>query len=233
MSQQQETRPFSLVDAQAGAPYACRNGDKAEIFKWDCQGRHPLGGIASNQGSDFPALWDAGGTCHSPFGGNFDLVMIPLGYLDGNPVFCGDKLRVKGCTHEYVASARDRNALHNLAWPAPEKQYPVTVMTDQQFSTFYTAGGRYVSDMRAAANAALRHAVDNGRVITLDQHDQKVNEAYEQGIQDTKGDRATRDIEIAEAVLEAAIHGAVHAHLMFRTLEAADVNLPAIIAKVP
>jgi hypothetical protein len=81
---------------------------------------------------------------------------------------------------------------------------------------------------RNVANAALRHAIDSGAVAT--------KEAYDQCRADLLAEEqrsAARDMAIAEAVRDAAIHGATRAHLCFRTLEAADFDLSAIIAKVP
>ena len=100
------TRPFCLADAKAGAPYCCRDGSAVQVFKWDCRGRAVLAGIVSAWDGDHSALWSDGGD-EVDFT-EYDLVMLPLGYIDGKPVFVGDRLE-----------QRDR---HNETWIARDVQ---------------------------------------------------------------------------------------------------------------
>lgn len=83
----------------------------------------------------------------------------------------------------------------------PEKLYPESGMTEQELLKVYYISGApsTVLQYRAIANAALRHAIDAGQVMPLDQHVKEMGEAHIQGIVSA---RATRDLAIAEAVRE-------------------------------
>jgi hypothetical protein len=230
-SKPQETRPFSILHAKAGAPYACRDGTKAEVLKWDAKGQFSLIGFTELGGSETPDNWTAAG-CRTVRGEHpLDLVMIPLGYIEGKPVFTDDKIiNPYGDTVSVPAYSRD---FENCRWPAPEKQYPTTRMTRRDFSHVLAGPADYPRCV-LVANAALHHAIDNGHVIALDRYDKKVNEAYEQGIQDTKSDRAARDMAVAEAVRDWCVGEASDApnlptfcNIMRRR------DLAAIISKVP
>lgn len=172
-----ETKPFNLEHAKAGAPYMCRNGQEATIIKWDGRDSgYPLIGVRGSQ--DMPGAWNVRGAwLQSESEDVYDLVMTPLGHINGKPVFVGDKLVVRGCTNEYIASPRDINALHNLAWPAPPRVYPETKMRAFDLHAAYIkARGGADEGHTAVANAALRHAIDNGQVITMEDHADKLKE---------------------------------------------------------
>ena len=167
----QFTKPFNLDHAKAGAPYATRDGQEATILKWD--GRHksgyPLVGVYGIE--DQPDSWRIDGFFGNLVRDHLDLVMTPLGFIDGKPVFVGDELVVKGAATPYTASSRDFKALHNLAWPAPAKAYPETRMTFKEMHTLVNeAAPGHEAEFRAIANAALRHAIDAGQVVTEAEH---------------------------------------------------------------
>jgi len=195
-----DTKIFNMEDAQAGAPYACVDGLKAEIIKWDCMGAVPLAGIITNDLQVYPALWNADGTASSDTA--VGLVMLPLGYIDGKPVFVGDEYVVTG-SGKYAARPGDRN-FEDCHWPEPEKQYPITTMSSTDlYEAYANAYGHGVeSAMVAVADAAIRHAIDSGQLCA-------------------STDRAARDMAIAQSVKRACAEGDIN-----------NIDLSAIIASV-
>jgi hypothetical protein len=173
------TRPFNLEHAKAGAPYALATGEGVEIVKWDRKHAQCLVTVSKQDAA--VRTYRADGT-QGHGDGKFDLVMTPLGYIDGKPVFVGDKVyseREAKCKsvvgQEYTVSEVTPNwygGFDDCRWPAPEKQYPVTGMDAVELVRLHGAtlnksgpdGGRH-SAVLAVANAALRHAVDNGYLM--------------------------------------------------------------------
>lgn len=174
MSAPAHSRPFDLDAAKAGAPYCGKEGQHVEILKWDCNHpRYPLIGIICENGFHYPESWTADGTQASdeeierrPFR---DLVMLPLGFIDGKPVFVGDEFL-------WPVSIELRKASPDMAggdwsrcsWPAPPKVYPETRMKP---SELYSVSGVDefwpVGALEAVATAALRHAIDAGQVVPV------------------------------------------------------------------
>lgn len=88
-----DTRPFNIEHARAGAPFCTAGGEKVEIFKWDR--KHLLCIIGEIQNDCLNVCgWTADGGNKSM---TYDrtLVMTPLGYIDGKPVFVGDEIELK------------------------------------------------------------------------------------------------------------------------------------------
>jgi hypothetical protein len=100
----EHTKPFDLKAAKAGAPYCCRDGQSATILKWD--GRHagyPLIGIYGEE--DATMDWATDGRYGNSTRDHLDLVMIPIGFRDGTPVWWGDHEFVRAELLEEVAKA--------------------------------------------------------------------------------------------------------------------------------
>jgi len=84
-------KEFDLNSAKAGAPYAQRNGLAARIGIWDCTSLYSLvGTIMDKAGNERAAQWKSDGV--NPLYVSSSLVMLPLGYCEGRPVFVGDEL---------------------------------------------------------------------------------------------------------------------------------------------
>jgi hypothetical protein len=241
MEKKQDTRPFNLEHARAGAPIACANGEKVEILKWDR--KHDLCIIGLGRDDTAIRQWRADGSYLDPHSKAFTLVMTPLGHIDGKPVFTGDEIELKCMAKPdewkrvkaepgWAGTWNDDGSL--ARWPAPAKQYPQCQMdyldlTQAALQTNSTPTMLTGSQALAIANAALRHAVDVGQVIPLDQHVREIGEAIsEQG----RVDRAARDMAIATAVL-CAVKTVINSYST-GCLHYVDgkIDLPAIIAKV-
>ena len=165
------SRPFNILDAKAGAPYCCRDGEEAIVLKWD--GRRfnePLVGCIG--ADDVPASWGGDGRyvpdehCPRPR----DLVMLPFGMCQSKPIFMGDEL-VTRFGDKFVVEAKHIGGLcEENTWPAPTPAYPVTLMTDGDLVSNYYGGGPVSHEQeyqawRRIANAAIRHGIDNGYLL--------------------------------------------------------------------
>jgi len=128
-----------------------------------------------------PASWAVDGAYNSEHESGLDLRMLPLGMLDGKPVFTGDAIEDgPGDWTPGVAHAANRN-FTNCRWPAPPRTYPVTLIAAAELDAAWTGA----EALRRVANAALRHAIDAGQLIE-------------------PGDRAARDMAVAVAVRNVA-----------------------------
>jgi hypothetical protein len=102
----------------------------------------------------------------------------------------------------------------------PEREYPQTQMTGDELDVIYmdTPAGDLNEDFIAVANAALRHACDNGQIVTRAEFDRAV------------GDRQKRDKAIALAVGEYV--GKTVAANIAAGLDSSSIDLFPIIAAV-
>lgn len=233
------TKPFNLEHARAGAPFCCRDGGEVEILKWDRKHTFCIVGLDTHDAS--VRRWRADGSYNE--GSNvFDLVMLPLGFIDGKPVFAGDEIETKSFSAsgawEPVKVCPGDHGFTTCRWPAPAPVYPETLLSEEKLAA--AAGtGMWVPDsaLRALSNAVLRHAIDEGQVVLADVSAASVREAYSVGkavaYKHEAGGRAARDMAIALAVQNACVDRcepiAGRAQLM-RAI--GDIDLSAIIAGV-
>jgi hypothetical protein len=255
------TRPFNLEHAKAGAPYACRNGKSAEILKWGAKNpEFPLAGIYDAGWVEQPNNWTSEGSAsitREPR--DADLVMTPLGYIDGKPVFMGNTIIGENGNLCEVVNP-DFPRWDKCRWPEPEKQYPVTGMTGDELvqSAAERLGvvgakvevnfGNYSMrrDLRtdddiivAIANAALRDAVDNEQVVPMAEVLQLARELRKNEFDQVCADRDARDMAIAEAVL-VHVRGWIarpdnvskNGARIIHELLGPDLDLAAIVSKV-
>lgn len=160
------SRPFMLEHARVGAPYACKDGSKATILKWDLRGTNPLTGfIESDSETDLVCRWDEEGTTYGGASKHGNLVMLPLGYIDGKPVFVGDEVETNSLSidgsWETVAVKPGDHGFTTCRWPAPTKMYPTLTRSDIDMLKDWCGPDWQVN----FANAALRHAIDAGQVV--------------------------------------------------------------------
>jgi hypothetical protein len=172
--------------------------------------------------------------------------MLPLGEIDGKPVFAGDKIEdigPDGCTAG-IAHPANRD-FTSSRWPAPAKVYPVTQMLHMRMFDVYSVelrsrGFSTVSadshGLAAVANAALRHAVDGDQVIPADEHKAAIgvtrNKWADQVAEMTK-DRDARDMAVAEAMRNHIRDGwALSEHAACRKY-CDSIDLAAIIHGIP
>lgn len=174
-----DTKPFNLEHAKAGAPYACRDGDAATVMKWDGRGSQPIVGFYGE--TDLATTWHTNGRFYITGRDEsaHDLVMTPLGYIDGKPVFVGDELLNAFGVATTAWPGIDFGRGHGWSWPAPAKQYPVSMLSDGEMAAAMIGmhpAMNITVGWRAIADRALRHAIDNGQVITMKEHTDKLED---------------------------------------------------------
>jgi hypothetical protein len=104
-----------------------------------------------------------------------------------------------------------------------QRVYPVTHMTGNELASVFELNKdavRLAVPMRAVADAALRHACDNGQVVPREEFDLAV------------GDRKARDMAVARAVQEAASKCMSRERHCDRISEVMGINLARVIAEV-
>lgn len=151
------TRPFNLEDAKAGAPVGYSDNSYCEIIKFDLSRKPPIIAmkgahkmIMQHYEDGLNTLWHSG-----------NLVMTPLGYCEGRPVFTGDVLISGG---DEVTIGPQERKFDFMRWPDPLRKYPVTSMTDIELSAAFSPDGTGYGLLRYFANAAIKRAIDDGSV---------------------------------------------------------------------
>jgi hypothetical protein len=222
MMKPQFSKPFNMEHARAGAPFCLRGGGPATVLKWD--GRRngePLIGFRTEQ--DIPSSWSAGGVYFSDgLEGPDDLVMLPLGLIDGKPVFLGDEVLAaprgeeSELTSAFVGMTFPDG--HAWKWPAPTKVYPeFSGDLDELRQQHNAAIGEEMGwRLLRVANFALRRAVDSEHVVLP-------GEVLEVARRLNKSQREAREMAIARAVL---------AECKSITSPLANIDLAAIIATI-
>lgn len=125
----EDTRPFNLEHARAGAPICMRNGDPVTILKWDMKNTFPIVGVISEEGKEWTVTWCRDGSYSKNEEGELpkDLVMLPNGYVDGKPVYVGDTLicASAGAQHEYsfIVGPDMIDRFLGCKWPESETEF--------------------------------------------------------------------------------------------------------------
>jgi hypothetical protein len=215
-----DTKPFNAEHAKAGAKYGCADGSTADILKYGPT--KMWGTITNDEGEEFAAGWTLDGVkCSGVMSSEKRLVMLPLGQIDGKPVWADSKIITQhDCEIEALAWFRQGEPFDGSRWPAPAKQYPQTKMADQEL---------YAPDsLRATANAALRHACESGQVVPMPE----VQEV-------ARNLAAKRELAAAEAVWAKCLAVSAPARGYEMSEDASEIiasiaglDLPAIIATV-
>lgn len=157
------TKPFNLADAKAGHPVQTRDGQCATILKFDSTyGVYPLIGVTGPD--DQFHRWTGMGYLGLGLAmeNKFDLVMAPIGTIEGKPVYPGDMITIAG--GDPIAVRHDLPFPIDAKWP---RQYPETRMCGDDLEVIYrgTGAGEHNADHVAVANAAIRHGIDNGYLL--------------------------------------------------------------------
>lgn len=199
-------KPFNAEHQRAGAPYRCFNGFEAKILEWI--GNRAIGYFRNVSSDVFPAMWDESGVeemavTHARA---HNLLMTPLSFIDGKPVFMGDLLQ--GNAGQPVGASMDMafNEGHAWRWPtaAPVVE---TKMTDKDLNIAGNPNqeysGRWCVEARNVANAAIVRALADEQVITLSDHMSSLKARFDELYAQQAAQRAARDMAVAQAVREA------------------------------
>lgn len=169
-------KPFDLNLAKQGAPVgAAAERITIEILKYT--DHLVIGTIAYGTTHENAMSWKHDGV--SNLGPESDLVMLPLGYCEGKPVFVGDELIDKEDGHKVAATPLWKNMDGTLwKWPKPEPKYPETRMTWDDLCEHYFLYGKTIEETmetwssassKNLANEAIKHAIQCGDVFTKQQ----------------------------------------------------------------
>lgn len=127
------TKEFNVEHTKAGAPYCQRNGLAARIGIWDREHVHyKLVGVAMGaDGGEALKSWTEEGKNYADGSDStIDLVMLPLGYCEGKPVFVGDELFRDGVgkykieLNTWLRMREDHKNFDNHKWPRTEPLMP-------------------------------------------------------------------------------------------------------------
>lgn len=166
MSKPEFSKPFNLEHAKAGAPFAGEHGEAVRVLIWDRKHpTHPIIAIKVDGDQEAVAFRIDGTTDYGHPAVVQRLVMLPLGFIDGKPIFVGDELVYISSGRTTFVEPDDKNFSH-CRWPALTPAYPVTLMTDGDLVSNYYGGGPVSHEQeyqawRRIANAAIRHGIDN------------------------------------------------------------------------
>lgn len=171
MTTPQHTRPFNLEHARAGAPFSGQYGEAVRILLWDRKHpTHPILAIEEHGEQEAIAFRADGIATHDNIALSSRLVMIPLGFIDGKPVFVGDSIIVDG-TSKWEAKPSDRE-FTGCTWPAHAVKYPETRLHHRDVANMFGKNEHWhAATVTAVANAALRHAVVGGYLVLPAIHD--------------------------------------------------------------
>lgn len=163
------SKPFNLEHARAGAPFCGIDGEAVRILIWDR--KHPTHPIIAieERGEQEAIAFRADGKAanHPSLGIVFELVMLPLGFIDGKPVFVGDKFTHRDGEEVTAAPMDIKLGFDGAHWPVPAKEYPTFDGSVDTLAIVYSQNNNFVESLIRVANAALRHAIDAGQVVPV------------------------------------------------------------------
>lgn len=163
---QYHTKPFDINQARAGAPVGCKTErNTIEIFKYT--ERSIFGSIRYGNEEEVVTSWDINGKNDPCL--KSDLVMLPLGYCEGKPVFAGDEMFDTDHQTKVRAGPLERDFLF-CTWPKPEPKYPETRMSGAQLLDDWM--NNQAGDEESfvfVVNSAIKRAIQDGDVFTKQQ----------------------------------------------------------------
>lgn len=198
MNKPEFTKPFDVKHAKAGAPFTGEHGEAVRVLIWDRKHpTHPIIAIEEDGEQEAIAFSKDGSTAH-----NYDsivrqLVMLPLGFIDGKPVFVGDEYLGHA---DFPSKAEPKHAgmpFNGCKWPPAAPKWPQTTMKNNELSRIGLLAETGEIERRLIANAAIAHSCETGALVPADRVREISAEAYAQG------SKAARDpVAIIEAVFD-------------------------------
>lgn len=166
MTSKNDYREFNLEHAKAGAPVIQKDGVMVEIIKFNAKNDRPLVIIKSLVDEDIVSQRRLDGKSYSEVSQESDLVMAPLGYIDGKPVFTGDRIISPG-GGEYKAPS-DLYDFHGFEWPKPRVKYPKSALTAESMLYIHLKTKSDASPdnaLKLAADIGIQLAIERGDVL--------------------------------------------------------------------
>jgi hypothetical protein len=132
----EHTKEFNVEHAKQGAPYCQRNGLAARIGIWDVSSKfYPLSGVRSTSKEEIVCSWTEEGGSTTQGKSCCDLVMLPLGYCEGKPVFVDDEL-VDHMENERFKATEGMNSFGSCKWPRTAPVMPTFFATETSNDLF-------------------------------------------------------------------------------------------------
>lgn len=128
-------KAFNLDDAKNGAPFKTRDSQTVTVIEWD--GKNADWPILAYYGaSNKVGQWNARGDCLNctPSISPVVLVMVPLGFIGGDPVYTGDLIKNAGVTIHADPKMRDFSAYH---WPSGKGQTTTLPLFEHNLTQVY------------------------------------------------------------------------------------------------
>lgn len=214
----EHTKVFNRAHADSRAPFCCANGMLAKILQWIDDSA--IGYITTARGEVFAAQWDLEGVESETVVHNesHNLVMTPLGFIDGKPVFVGDDIEDGGPGDWTPGVAHPGNRVFtNCRWPdnAPVIQTKMTshelrALLESYQDPLVMFSSPTNGSLKKLADGILGRAITDGQVVTNDKHEADLMRLGENlkgiAITQSDADRAARDMAVAKAVRTALLH---------------------------
>jgi hypothetical protein len=185
-------KPFNREQAISGAPFGCKNGNKATVILWADDVL--IGYVEAANGPHSMDWKNNGDARRDEWHRGCDLVMLPVDMLDDKPLFVGDKIMVKDYEkedHPWVPATvgpkttQGAAKLYGWRWTSEEPEYPKTRMSPDDLYEIHRAQDAWKprTAFLAVANAAIARAIQDGDVVPvamLEKMEKEVEKAYTQ-----------------------------------------------------
>lgn len=200
-------KEYNNEAAIVGAPVGCRD----QRYAPDILKRTPyaiFGTVATADQEEQPIRWNKNGLVHVSTPGPHDLVMEPLGFCDGRPVWSGDILIDRdGCEVEFLGSLAEID-LSAYVWPPVAPKWPLATIDPAALFDAWKKipmGSRQTGELYlAVANAAIAHECEAGNLIPREVAEKMVRRAFGMGFD---GRNWTLDGRQTDALIKTIVAG--------------------------
>ncbi len=168
------TKAFNYEQAKSGAPISTAFGTKVKVLTFERQGlKGALSPILIEDVTGATLVYSADGCptgkdCWAQHQSIWRLVMRPIGYCEGLPVYVDDTLIspddiswTAGCSADRVEFLEMLAESH---WP---QKYPKSLMTFDELNANAGTAATWEPRARKLADAAIEHAIRSGQVVAV------------------------------------------------------------------
>lgn len=217
MKASENCRPYNHEHAQAGAPIGLRNGCDVKIHHVVPEFDKLIGMFYGVDGTVHAGEWNLKGAYYDfGHGGRLDIIMPPVGYCEGKPVFVGDTLIDPKWwqteNQSFIVQATNINGYEfdRCKWPKPKTKNPETRMTlHEMYAVWQAPVEDLAPSLRELMNASIAHAIQDGDVFTRAQVQAVIKECADIAMRMGNGGIAYSAIHGInwDDILKGALHG--------------------------
>lgn len=162
----EDVKPFDLKLVHEGHPICLLCGDEAEIAYFDMEYPHEIGGRLMNCGRWQLAAWKADGKRYpTPENHSADLMLAPLGYCQGKPVFFGDVLVWEG-GNITIDEKSLGHTFDDCTWPRKEPVMP-KVKTEVREDRLSLMQAGLTHMLCNQVDEVIDYLVESGKVVRV------------------------------------------------------------------